>query len=151
MVRCYESRSEMRDTMIRPVLCASAAVFRDGKLLLARRTKPPFLWSLPGGAVEWGETLSQAALRELREETGVEAEIAGYAGHSEVMLKNEKGNVFDHFVIVAFAARWRAGEAKTGLEASAVEWVDPARLGEYEITEGLIPVVEAARKIIGKG
>jgi 8-oxo-dGTP diphosphatase len=140
----------MRDTMIRPVLCASAAVFRDGKLLIARRTKPPFLWSLPGGAVEWGETLAAAALRELREETGVEAEIASYAGYSEVMLKNEKGNVFDHFVIVAFAARWRAGEAKTGPEASAVEWVEPARLRDYEITEGLVPIVETARKLIGE-
>jgi 8-oxo-dGTP diphosphatase len=139
----------MRDSMIRPVLCASAAVFRSGKLLLARRTKPPFLWSLPGGAVEWGETLAAAAMRELREETGVEAEIADYAGYSEIMLRNEKGNVFDHFVIVAFAARWRAGEAKTGPEASAVEWIEPARLGDYEITEGLIPIVEAARKLPG--
>jgi len=135
--------------MIRPVLCASAATFRSGKLLLARRTKPPFLWSLPGGAVEWGETLEAAALRELREETGVEAEAAGYAGHCEVMLRNEKENVFDHFVILAFAARWRAGEAKTGPEASAVEWVEPARLGDYEITEGLVPIVEAARRLVG--
>jgi 8-oxo-dGTP diphosphatase len=150
MVRCYEDLYPMRDTMIRPVLCASAAVFRDGKLLLARRTKPPFLWSVPGGAVEWGETLAAAALRELREETGVEAEIVGYAGYSEVMLKNEKGNVFDHFVIVAFAARWRAGEAKTGPEASAVEWIDPARLGDYEVTEGLAGIVETARKLINK-
>jgi ADP-ribose pyrophosphatase YjhB (NUDIX family) len=134
--------------MIRPVLCASAAVFRGGKLLLARRTKPPFLWSLPGGAVEWGETLAEAAMREVREETGIEAEIAGYAGYSEVMLRNEKGNVFDHFVIVAFAARWRAGEAKTGPEASAVEWIDPAGLGDYEVTEGLIPIVESARKLL---
>jgi len=136
--------------MIRPVLCASAAVFRGEKLLLARRTKPPFLWSLPGGAVEWGETLVDAALREVREETGVEAEAAGYAGHAEVMLRNEKGNVFDHFVILAFAARWRAGEARIGAEASAVEWVEPARLNGYEITADLMPIVEAARKLVGK-
>jgi 8-oxo-dGTP diphosphatase len=139
----------MRDSMIRPVLCASAATFRGGKLLLARRSKPPFLWSLPGGAVEWGETLAAAALRELREETGVEAEAAGYAGHCEVMLTNEKGNVFEHFVILAFAARWRAGEPRSGAEASAVEWVEPARLGDYEITEGLVPIVEAARRLVG--
>ena len=138
-----------RDSMIRPVLCASAAVFRGGKLLIARRTKPPCLWSLPGGAVEWGETLAEAARRELREETGIAAEITGYAGHREVMLRNEKGNVFEHFVIVAFAARWQAGEARTGAEASAVEWVEPARLGDYEITEGLVPIVEAAQKLVG--
>jgi ADP-ribose pyrophosphatase YjhB (NUDIX family) len=139
----------MRDSMIRPVLCASAAAFRGGKLLIARRTKPPYLWSLPGGAVEWGEMLAAAAMRELREETGVEAEAVGYVGHAEVMLKNEKGNVFDHFVIVAFAARWRAGEARSGSEASAVEWIEPARLGDYQTTEGLVPIVEAARKLLG--
>jgi 8-oxo-dGTP diphosphatase len=139
----------MRDSMIRPVLCASAATFRGEKLLIARRAKPPFLWSLPGGAVEWGETLAAAAMRELKEETGVEAEAVGYAGHSEVILKNEKGNVFDHFVIVAFAARWRAGEAMIGPEASTVEWIDPARLGDYEITEGLVEIVAAAQKIVG--
>ncbi len=138
----------MRDTMIRPVLCASAATFRGEKLLIARRAKPPFLWSLPGGAVEWGETLAAAAIRELREETGVEAEAVGYAGHAEVMLRNEKGNVFDHFVIIAFAARWRAGEAKTGFEASAVEWIDPARLRDYEITEGLVEIVAAAARLL---
>ena len=144
-----KTRSEMRDSMIRPVLCASAAAFRGGKLLIARRTKPPYLWSLPGGAVEWGETLAAAAMRELHEETGVEAEAVGYAGHAEVMLRNEKGNVFEHFVILAFAARWRAGEAKTGPEASAIEWVEPARLRDYEITEGLVPIIEAARRLVG--
>jgi len=138
----------MRDSMIRPVLCASAAAFRGGKLLLARRTKPPFLWSLPGGAVEWGERLAAAAMRELREETGVEAEAVGYAGHSEVLLRNEKGVVVEHFVVVAFAARWRAGEARTGPEASAVAWVEPARLGEYEITEGLAPIIERAERLV---
>ena len=139
----------MRDSMIRPVLCASAAAFRGGKLLLARRTKPPFLWSLPGGAVEWGERLAAAAMRELREETGVEADAVGYAGHSEVLLRNDKGDVLDHFVVVAFAARWRTGEAKTGPEASAVAWVEPARLGDYEITEGLLPIIAAAQKLVG--
>jgi ADP-ribose pyrophosphatase YjhB (NUDIX family) len=135
--------------MIRPVLCASAAAFRGGKLLLARRTKPPYLWSLPGGAVEWGERLAAAAMRELREETGVEADAVGYAGHSEVLLRNDKGDVLDHFVVVAFAARWRTGEAKTGPEASAVAWVEPARLGDYEITEGLLPIIAAAQKLVG--
>jgi 8-oxo-dGTP diphosphatase len=140
--------SKMRDSMIRPVLCASAAAFRGGKVLIARRTKPPHLWSLPGGAVEWGETLAEAARRELREETGVDAEIAGYAGNREVMLHDEAGKVSDHFVIIAFAARWLAGEARAGPEASAVEWVAPARLGDYEITEGLVPIVEAAAKLV---
>ena len=134
--------------MIRPLLCASAAAFRGGKLLLARRTKPPFLWSLPGGAVEWGERLAAAAMRELREETGIEAEAVGYAGHSEVLLRNEKGVVVEHFVVVAFAARWWAREARTGPEASAVAWVEPARLGDYEITEGLAPIIERAERLV---
>ncbi len=137
----------MRDSTIRPVLAASAAVFRDGRLLIARRTRPPQLWSLPGGAVEAGETLIETAARELREETGVEAEFLGYAGHREVILRDPAGAVTAHYVVLAFAARWRAGEARPGPEALEVRWVEPDALGAYETTEGLAGIVTAARRL----
>ncbi len=137
----------MRDSIIRPVLAVSAAVFRDGRVLIAHRTRPPQLWSLPGGAVEAGETLVEAAARELREETGVEAEFLGYAGHREVILRDSAGAVTGHYVVLAFAARWHAGEARPGPEALEVRWIEPDVLGHYETTEGLAGIVAAACRL----
>jgi 8-oxo-dGTP diphosphatase len=125
-----------------PIVAASAAVFRGGRVLIARRVNPPQLWSLPGGKVEPGESPAQAAVREVREETGVEIEIVAPAGEREVVLPGGR------YRIHAFAARWRAGEARPGPEASAVEWVRPEELARYEMTEGLAEIVARARRIV---
>jgi 8-oxo-dGTP diphosphatase len=127
-----------------PILAASAAVFRDGRVLIARRVNPPQLWSLPGGKVEPGESLEQAAIREVREETGVEIEIVAPAGEREVRLPGAR------YIIRAFAARWRAGDARPGLEASAVEWVKSADIAQYETTEGLAEIVARAWALVEK-
>jgi 8-oxo-dGTP diphosphatase len=130
-----------------PIPAASIAVFRDGKVLLAQRAKPP-LWSLPGGRIEPGETAEQAALRELREEVGVEAEIVGPIGEREVTRRDKSGVVVARFRIQAFAARWRAGEPKTSAEAVDVRWVEPDKVGELETTEGLTETVATARRLV---
>jgi 8-oxo-dGTP pyrophosphatase MutT (NUDIX family) len=132
---------------VTPTLAASAACFRDGKVLIAKRIRPP-LWSLPGGRIEPGETPEAAAKRELMEETGVEAEIVALAGEREVILKDEGGGVAARFKIFAYAARWRAGEAKPGPEASEVAWVEPAALSAYKTTDGLLPIVLEAERIV---
>ena len=100
-----------------PMLAVSVAVFRAGRVLLATRTKPPFdgIFSLPGGVVETGETLAEAALRELREEVDVEAEIVGFNRHVESVGLDAAGRVRTHFVIASFIAVWRSGEGTTGL------------------------------------
>ncbi len=131
-----------------PIPAASIAVFRDGKVLLALRTQPR-LWSLPGGRIEPGETAEQAALRELREEVGVEAEIVAPAGEREAVWRGRDGVVVARFRIQAFAARWRAGEPKTGPEAVEVRWIEPGKIGELKTTEGLAEIVAAARRLIG--
>ena len=133
----------------RPVLAASVAVFRDGRVLLARRGRAPLagLWSLPGGGVEIGESLEQAALRELREEVGVEADILGFNRHVEAIERDDGGRVRAHFVIASFVARWRAGEPRVSEEAAAVAWVDPAAPGDRPMTRGLPDVLRAARVI----
>jgi ADP-ribose pyrophosphatase YjhB (NUDIX family) len=137
----------MSDNTIRPVLAASAACFRGGKLLLARRANPPQLWTLPGGRVEPGEAAVDAARRELMEETGVDAEILGFAGFREMVMRGADSKVDRHFVILSFAARWRAGDAQTGPEISAIEWIEPGDLARFETTEGLEEIVAAARRI----
>lgn len=133
----------------RPVLAASVAVFRDGRVLLARRGRAPLvgLWSLPGGGVELGETLEQAALRELREEVGVEADLIGFNRHVEAIERDGEGRVRAHFVIASFVARWRAGEPRVSDEAAAVDWVDPDSPGDRPMTRSLPDVLSAAGRL----
>lgn len=133
----------------RPQIAASAAVFKNGRVLIAKRAMPPQLWSLPGGRVEMGETLEQAAAREVMEETGVVCEIAGFAGHSEMMLRDAGGALIAHFIIAAFAARWINGEAKAGPEAAEIAWIEPSTVMQYDTTPGLAEIIAKAREILG--
>ena len=139
----------MSGPTVEPTLAASAACFRDGKVLIAKRIKPS-IWSLPGGRVEPGETLAEAAIRELFEETGVVAEALGLAGETEVIRRDKaSGAIIARFHIHAFAARWKAGEAKPGPEAAAVAWIAPREIAAYDTTEGLLPIVQEAARIAG--
>lgn len=130
----------------RPILAASVAVFRGDRVLLAERRKPPAAgsFSLPGGLVEVGETLHEAALRELFEETGVSATIGGFAGHVEVIGRDEDGRIERHFVVASFWGEWRAGDAFAGEDTSRVLWTQPEALGDLRLTPGLQPLLDRA-------
>src|SRR4029078_11484268 len=93
----------------RPYLAVSAAIIRDGHILVARRARGPALgvWTLPGGVVEAGETLTEALLREVHEETGLTIEPVTLAGHREVLVRDGGGGLFGHFLILCFAGRLR--------------------------------------------
>jgi mutator protein MutT len=133
----------------RPILAVSSAVFRDGRVLISRRARAPMqgAFSLPGGVVEVGETLAEAAARELREEVGVEADIAGFVEHVQP-IHREAERVKAHFVIVVFAARWRAGEPQLSEEVDAVAWVDPFDLGERYTTPELPRILARAAAML---
>lgn len=130
----------------RPLLGASVACFRDGRVLLAARGRPPLegIYSLPGGLVEPGETLAEAALRELREEVGVEAKLIGFVTPVEVIERDADGRVRLHIVLAAHAARWVSGEPQTGPEARDVRWVTQAEIDSQPTTPGLSAVLESA-------
>jgi 8-oxo-dGTP diphosphatase len=121
-------------------------VLREGRVLLAARARPPLdaLYSLPGGLVEPGETLGEAACRELLEEVGVEADLLGFLDHVEVIERDEDGRVRVHFVVCAHAARWRSGEPTTGPEAREVVWVSEEEAGRLATTPGLARVLRRA-------
>ncbi|WP_371418410.1 NUDIX hydrolase [Methylocapsa sp. S129] len=125
------------------------AVFRDGKALVARRARAPLLglYSLPGGVVEIGETLHEAALRELDEEVGVTAEIVAFNDHVESIVRDDQG-VRAHYVIASFVARWTGGEARTSEEADSVLWIDPLAAGDLPTTPGLEAILARAASLI---
>jgi 8-oxo-dGTP diphosphatase len=130
----------------RPFLAASAAIVRDGKILVVRRARPPAngLYTLPGGVVEIGETLIEAVAREVREETALEIEPVGLAGFRETIVRDADSRVERHFIILCFASRWRAGDPVLNEELSEARWLDPAELAGLPTTPGLAEIVAAA-------
>ncbi len=130
----------------RPYVAVSAAVFRDRRVLIVRRAHPPAagLYTLPGGVVELGETLTEAAVREVREETGLEIEPLTLVGYRQVITRDGDGRVERHFVILPFAARWLAGEITLNEELSEASWLKPSELSDLATTEGLVEIVATA-------
>jgi 8-oxo-dGTP diphosphatase len=130
----------------RPFLAVSAAIIRDGRVLVARRARGPALgiWTMPGGVVEAGETLAEALKREIEEETAMTVEPVALAGHREVLVRDDDRQVSRHFVILCFAARWRSGEPVLNEELDDARWLEPAALAGLRTTEGLADIVAAA-------
>ena len=136
----------------RPFLAASAAIMRDGKVLVVRRARKPALnlYTMPGGVVEAGETLFEAVKREVREETALEIEPVALAGHREAVVRDKDGKVERHFVILCFAARWISGEPVLNEELDDARWVKPAEIEGLRTTEGLAEIVASAAEILVK-
>jgi 8-oxo-dGTP diphosphatase len=133
----------------RPILAVSTAVFREGLVLIAQRTRAPWkgAFSLPGGVVEIGETLEAAAARELHEEVGVEADITHFIEHIQP-ISREGERVRAHFVIAVFAARWRRGEPRASDEVDAVLWADPLSIDDLPTTPELPRILAKAAALV---
>ena len=137
----------------RPFLAVSAAIVRDGKILVVRRARPPAngLYTLPGGVVEIGETLTEAVAREIREETGLRIEPIALAGFRETIARDASERVERHFVILCFAAHWQSGEPVLNAELSEAHWLDPAEIAGLPTTPGLADIVAAALSRLAQG
>jgi 8-oxo-dGTP diphosphatase len=130
-----------------PQLAVSAAIFRGDKILLVRRARSPArgLYSLPGGRVEFGETLHAALHREVDEETALKIEIVGLAGWREVVPGTSGGG---HYLIMSFAACWVSGEPVLNDELDDFKWLKPGSLGGLEVTDGLPGVIQSAWRLL---
>jgi 8-oxo-dGTP diphosphatase len=128
-------------------LAVSAVIFRDGKILLVRRSRSPGqgFYSLPGGRVEFGESLHTALHREVDEETALDIEIVGLAGWREVLPGAGGGG---HYLIMSFAARWTGKEPVLNDEHDDFKWLATNALGDLKVTDGLQDVIDAATRLI---
>lgn len=133
-----------RPTWPRPA--ASAAIFRDGLVLLVERGKGalPGTWSLPGGHIEPGERAMAAALREVAEETGVEAEILGLTDVHDVVIQGADGQLSAHYVLAVYFGRWVRGEPVAGGDSAAARFVALGDLEGYRLTPGAGPIITHA-------
>jgi 8-oxo-dGTP diphosphatase len=130
-----------------PQLAVSAAIFRDDKILLVRRARAPAkgFYSLPGGRVEFGETLHAAVQREVDEETGLKIEIVGLAGWREVLPGTAGGG---HYLIMSFAARSASGEPVLNEELDDFRWSSPDALDDLKLTAGLQEIIQSAWSLL---
>lgn len=127
--------SASREYPSSPLAGALAAVVRDGRLLLVQRAKEPDkgLWGLPGGMVEDGETPEAAAVRELAEETGVEADGAAIIDRFEI----GRAGARYHFVLSVALLRWRSGEGLAQSDATAAGWFGPGDIADLPCSRTL--------------
>ena len=131
-----------------PKAASSIAVFREDRILLAKRGKGAAvgLWSLPGGHIEAGETAGAAALRELLEETGCQADLIGLVDTSDVILRDCAGTLTAHYLIAVHFGRWLSGEPEGRSDASDARFFAPDQLADLETTTNAIPMIELARR-----
>ncbi|WP_421739402.1 NUDIX hydrolase [Caulobacter sp.] len=132
-----------------PVPTVGVVCLRGDEVLLIKRGTPPRLgqWSLPGGRMEWGETTTTTALRELKEETGVDAELLGLIDvidgvfPARPSLDGKAGEITRHYVLIDYAARWIAGEPVAGDDAADARFVsrdEAMALVEWDETRRMI-------------
>jgi len=132
-----------------PVVGVGGVLIRDGKVLLIRRGKPPLYgrWVVPGGTVELGESLEQALVREMREETGLEVvplEVLTVFDR----IERDGDRVVYHYVIVDYLCRWLGGEARAASDALEAAWAALDDLPRYDLPQKALEVVQDAfRKV----
>ena len=133
-----------------PRLGASAAIFRDGAVLLGERGKGALagMWSLPGGHVEPGERVADAAGREVAEETGVIADILGLVELHEVIRRNPSGEVSWHYVIAVHFGVWRRGEPVPASDCRATRFVALDALSSVPLTDGAEAIIRKAQRLL---
>ncbi|EPX81393.1 MULTISPECIES: NUDIX hydrolase [Rhodobacterales] len=134
-------------TAPRPISATIAAVIRDNQVLLVRRANPPDAgrWGFPGGKIKHGETLFEAATRELAEETGVSAEPLRVFTSVDAFDHDTTGNVRHHFILIAVLFRWTAGEPVAGDDALEARWFELGALNDTSLALSL-DVAEVAHE-----
>jgi mutator protein MutT len=133
-----------------PIVGVGAVVIDGTKVLLVRRGNEPLKgeWSLPGGALEVGETLQQGVVREVLEETGLTVTPAGVVEILDRIVRDEESErVRYHYVLIDFVCRVIGGSPLVGSDADEVRWVDRAALDEYQVAPVTVRVIEKAFRV----
>jgi 8-oxo-dGTP diphosphatase len=129
-----------------PIVAVGVLLLDGDRVLLVQRARPPQVgrWTVPGGGVELGETLEEAALRELGEETGLQCTLGPVVEVLDRVVRDATGRVEFHYVILDFLGTAPTGSLRAASDCADARWVEVARLGEYETTDGLEPVIRRA-------
>lgn len=132
------SSPDSREYPARPVLSVGAIIVREYKVLIVKRGAEPGLgrWSVPGGAVELGESIEDTVKRETFEETGLKVSPTRLVGNHEYVGQDADRNIRFHYVIVYWECEYVEGEAQPSSDVDETRWVDFEELKGYDITDG---------------
>ncbi len=127
-----------------PRVAVGAVVFREGRVLLVRRGQAPAkdLWAIPGGSIEIGETLQQAAEREIREETGIRIRAARPIFIFDVIERDESESIRFHYVIIDLSAEYVSGELSAGDDAVEARWVSAEEINSLAINSTTLQLLK---------
>ena len=121
--------------------------------MLIRRGKEPRKdqWSIPGGHLEWGESLHEALLREVHEETGLSVELVGLIDTVDLITQDGSGNVTRHYVLIDFAVRAIGGDLRAGSDAADARWVPFSQIDDYPLWSETRRIIEESKRILENG
>ena len=127
----------------RPLVGVGAVIVEDGRVALIRRGKPPLEgeWSIPGGGLELGETLSEGVVREALEETGLTVEPQNLLGVFDRLMRDAEQRVHYHYVLVDFLCRRIKGELGAAGDAIEAGWFTPEQIAELNLPQDTVEVI----------
>jgi 8-oxo-dGTP diphosphatase len=126
-----------------PLVGVGAIIIEGGRVLLVKRGHPPLAgeWSIPGGVLEVGETLREAATREAREETGLTVEPFVLLGVYDRLLRDDDERTLYHYVLIDFLCRRKDGELRAADDAQEVRWFTPDEAARLSLAEDTMEVI----------
>ena len=141
----------VREYPDRPWVGVGIVVWRGDEILLVRRAKPPRLgeWSIPGGAQSLGETVFEAAIREVREETGIAIRPTGIITVVDSIIRNAEQRPQFHYTLVEISAEWTAGDAVAADDVDDVRWVTPAEAATLVKWDETLRIIAEAAQLRG--
>ncbi len=150
-INCRMADQNTDSSTKRPIIGVSIAVFRGPRVLLIQRGKKPGkgFWALPGGRLEAGETLADAARRECFEETGLRIADPSFVTLEELITRDDVETVERHFVLAVFAAFSATGALSAGDDAAAAKWVSRHDLQNYRLLDKIAAAIEQSCAAVG--
>ena len=137
---------EKREYPDRPFVGVGVIVFRDQEVLLVKRNKDPNKghWSIPGGRQMLGETVTEAAQRELLEETGIKVDPLLLVDVVDAIIPDAEGKIKYHYTLVDYMGHWYSGDSRAGDDAQEVRWAHLNELSSYSLLEETMNIIHKA-------
>lgn len=141
---CFKILTMQREFPEVPLIGVGAIIVEGERVVLVKRAHPPLQaqWSIPGGVLEIGELVREAAVREAREETGLTVEPLQLLGVYDRVLRDSKQRVQYHYVLIDFLCQRVAGDLAAASDAAEVRWFTQEELPELNLAEDTVDVIQ---------